>query len=210
MKNNYEITIVGFIIFIVLISAVVSTGNSGCDVPSFLQKGDMVFMDIKPNIAEKTSYSVGYSNDHVEMYLGHEYGDGSKFLGATHSGVRIISWSNLTALAQNFTYYRVVACSAQINKSCAFALGRLGAPYQYPIKDYVRKIKNPDYPHRTANKWSCSELIWAAYYNAGIDIDHNRWSIFPWGVPAITIGSPFIFTRNEITSSRNVFQITES
>lgn len=59
--------------------------------------------------------------------------------------------------------YRVSgATSTDVNNAVSFCVGQLG-------KDYG-DLTNKSYSS-TTEKWYCSELVWAAYYNQGIDIE---------------------------------------
>jgi hypothetical protein len=84
--------------------------------------------------------------------------------------------------------------SKQIQNAIDFARRQVGKEFQI---EWINKNYNPtDVKNDSlANKWYCSELIWAAYYNCynefpentdeelyvygqGIDIDFNGWKRF--------------------------------
>ena len=62
--------------------------------------------------------------------------------------------------------YRVKdANETQIDNAIAFIIAQLGKPYQV---EYAKSY-SPDSPN-----WYCSELIWAAYYHQGINLDDEN------------------------------------
>jgi hypothetical protein len=70
---------------------------------------------------------------------------------------------------------RVNATAEQKQNAIKFAENQVGKRFDF---DHDKENKNfdpkdPNDPN--ANKWYCSELVWAAYYNQGIDIDYNGW-----------------------------------
>lgn len=172
-------------------------------VPYYLDEGDLMFMDLKPGYSWK-SLNKGNSNDHVAMYMGD-----NTFIESDHSGVHNRSYGDFFEYYQNFTYWEVDATELEKSDAIDFAINQLGSSYQY-CNESVRKIADPDDGHWTADIWYCSELVWAAYYSASdgnIDIDQNDWSIIPWGIPAVSIGTPLVCTTNDITQDGLVDQL---
>jgi len=66
---------------------------------------------------------------------------------------------------KNVTVLRVSsASSSQINNAVSFCTGQLGKAYKL---DFAKNTSPNE------KDWYCSELIWAAYYNQGINIETN-------------------------------------
>ncbi len=172
-------------------------------VPASVHKGDIIFMDIKPGVGEKKSYLKGTSNDHCALYLGHDYLDGNQFVEASHSGVGTISYSTLKDWYENFTFYEVATASD--TQKAAAVQWAMGSPpsgednYQYWFHG-MRKCNDPYGWPITSNLWYCSELVWAAYYNQGFDIDYNDWTIDFLGTPSVIIGHPTQYVTNQLTA----------
>jgi len=152
-------------------------------VPSYVQRGDIVLMDMKGHVI---LWSIpGYSNDHAAIYLGHEFRDGSYFIHASVRGVTYITYDMCHLVFEHFTFYYVNnANNSQIEDAIHWAVEQLGAKYQYffPEKLYRGmmelglKCEDPNNSEvETADRIYCTELAWAAYYNQGIDIDQNGW-----------------------------------
>lgn len=174
-------------------------------VPDYVQRGDIVFMD-------STDYDSiwaipGYSNDHAAIYLGHDYEDGSYFINACGQGITIVNYDFFNSFLENFTYYRVInANNSLIEQAIKWAEDRLGAKYQC----FFPQLFNPKWWYigmfelgekcadpknktiKTAGRFYCSELVWASYYNQGIDIDQNGWEEVK---PVPSNGIPKFFRR---------------
>jgi uncharacterized protein YycO len=56
----------------------------------------------------------------------------------------------------------------------SFAESQIGKSYQDLNwrKPWSNRTKDPDI---NSSAWYCSELVWAAYFSVGIDIDKNKW-----------------------------------
>jgi hypothetical protein len=149
--------------------------------PSNLEIGDLVFFD---SMSPPGRWNVtGF--DHVAMYIGE-----NRYLGSMRNTEKQVAEINIT----NFTYFynvlhltnptfaRVVtATSEQIQGAIDWGLSRIGDRYQTWDP---QKMANPNSGYCTAQKWYCSEFVWAAFYNNGIDVDKNRWDRdFPWFFP---------------------------
>ena len=169
--------------------------TSKCErkVPDCVEKGDILIMDMA--LFQESKYMIpGPYNEHTAFYIGdnqfiHAGGDGDP------PQVVIRNYSRFYKPAKNLAFVRVTtANSSQIEAAINFSLEQLGkkfqsylTPWDFPWFDL--KYHNPDHfwiP--TANKWYCSELPWAAYYNQGIDIDSNGWKLnIPGYRPIIAI-----------------------
>lgn len=154
-------------------------------VPAYLEIGDMLFLD---STSDNPRWNVS-GKDHACIYIGN-----NEFVGTTYNEITEVAEVNI----ENYTHFMTseslknpafgyVASATDAEKQAAvnWALSRIGDAYQYlsPLK-----IANPDLPLPTADKWYCSEIVWAAYYNLDecIDIDQNGWSPIPWLVPAVS------------------------
>ena len=163
-------------------------------VPSYVQRGDIILMD---TIEYDTIWNIpGYSNDHAAIYLGREYRDGSYFIQTGSSGVRTVTFDFYHLWSQNFTFYYVNnANSTQIENAIFWAFEQLGLKYQfffpfmniYSMGELGLKCEDSSNPNvKTADRFYCMELVWAAYYNQGIDIDYNGWQeLYPTPPPHV-------------------------
>jgi len=163
-------------------------GFDSISVPPYLELGDLVFFD--------STFRPGRWNvrglDHVAIYLGDNH-----FVGTMRNTVKQVAEVNITDYSYFFRvlhfvnplFARVVSATpAQRQAATAWALSRIGDLYQ--IWD-PEKIADPSAQRVTANRWYCSELVWAAYYQVGIDLDQNGWKRdFPWGLPFWSAVSP--------------------
>jgi uncharacterized protein YycO len=195
----------GIFILLILPTNVISTPS----LPAYIEKGDMMFMDIKDEYGNETNMFPGYSNDHVAMYLGENYSGGDDiFIEATpNGGVQTRSYASFFPYYENMTYYRVVnASDEEIDDAVDFTLEREDSDYQ---STGIRKHADPE----NNDEWYCGELIWAGYYSASdgdVDIDVNDWSSFPWFVPAVPIGKPgLIEGRNDIVEDDHVINVLD-
>jgi len=105
-------------------------------------------------------------------YLGHvgifwrDPNDGAYYvieaLGSGVSQTPVETWDT----QRDSAYALTVDCTDDVAAEAAdFALDELGTPYTYA---YLVKDDSPHSPYRY-----CSELVWAAYYNVGIDIEYT-------------------------------------
>ncbi len=149
--------------------------------PPDFQINDLVFFD--------STYSPGRWNvsglDHVAMYLGNDSFICTIRNKTIHSGeVNIVSYARLFlgGSFKNPRYARVInATPEQRHAATNWVISHIKDKYQ---TFDPRKIADPNVSVVTADRWYCSEIIWAAYYNNGIDIDRNGWDRdFPWFFP---------------------------
>jgi uncharacterized protein YycO len=142
-------------------------------IPDCVEKGDILLIDLpydESNIWKKP----GPYNEHSAIYIGN-----NTFIHAenTKHGVTYEN-STLILEAKNLAFLRVKSANSS-NKQAAvnFSKEQVGSEYQKPFAFPWKslKIANPNFPHPTASKLYCMELVWAAYYNQGIDIDQNGW-----------------------------------
>ena len=144
-------------------------------VPDCVEPGDILLIDVG-GWDESTIWKVpGPYNEHAALYIGNNY-----FIHAGHDNNETVSIKNYARFywpAKNIAFIRVKTANlSQKQAAIDWAYDRVGAPYQeftYPPW-FTLMIANPDFPHSTANKWFCMELVWAAYYNQGINIFGNK------------------------------------
>lgn len=140
-------------------------GDSGGTVPPDLQIGDLLFV-------EGAWWVPGASGwDHVAMYIGE-----NRFIeAADYPGTRVVTITPLAFYylwADEIAYGTVTTASAEQRLAAVdFAWSQLYSPYQDPYECWWASPdpNDPDDPY--SGQWYCAELVWAAYYNQGIDID---------------------------------------
>jgi len=103
------------------------------------------------------------------------------------AGVRlkkITDWSNVDI-------FRVPATERQRIVAVSFAGQQIGKKY-----DYLGVLRFLSRRHcNDVQRWFCSELVFAAFKHAGVDLLHR---IAPWEVsPAVLSTSPFLFATNK-------------
>jgi hypothetical protein len=165
--------------------------------PPDFQIDDLVFFD--------STFPPGRWNvrglDHVAIYLGNDSfvcTTKNKITGSFE--VNIVSYDDLfqSTMLKNPCYARVInATPQQRHAATHWALSRIGDKYQTWDP---RKVADPNSSIITADRWYCSEIIWAAYYNQGIDIDRNGWTRdLPWFFPLWSSVSPQdIYDDNDV------------
>ncbi len=155
-------------------------------VPDCVEIGDILIMDIHSDESSEWKRP-GLYNEHAALYIGGNY-----FI---HAGIDlgnivcIKNYSRFYLKAKNFAFLRVKTADQSTKQSAVdWALDRQGKKYQnfFIFPWFGLKIANPDKWNPTANTWYCMELVWAAYYNQGIDIDSTEWNrdpplyLYPW------------------------------
>jgi uncharacterized protein YycO len=105
---------------------------------------------------------------HIAIFVGFDnYGRGWAIESAK-GGVQYLRTGKLLARGyEDLALGRVNADSSQIYMALTFAQEQLGKPYDFQW--YSKQVYGSSY--------YCSELAWASYYVAGVDIDENPgWS----------------------------------
>jgi len=138
-------------------------------VPPYIRAGDIVFM-------EQNNYSLKYPGwDHCGIYVGN-----NEFIHAS-GYLQCVVKQNISLFEQfdcEIVYGKVITSNeTQRINAINFAEGQIGKPYN------VRHLKHTNF---NSTAWYCSELVWAAYLNQGIDIDRNGWN-FPHYVGPLEI-----------------------
>lgn len=150
--------------------------NDNFTVPDCVQIGDIVLIDFwvdQSNLWKRP----GLYNEHSGIYIG------NNTLIEANGAVRYRNYSLFHEYAKNLVFLRVkTANESQRNAAVAWAKSKIGLPYQgffdYPW--FGLKIAHTDRRFPTANELYCMELLWAAYYTQGIDIDRNGWKFPCW------------------------------
>lgn len=151
-------------------------------VPECVQVGDLMLLDTR--FDESNQWKVpGLYNEHGGIYIGNNTLIDA---GLIHDpdGVYAYDYSAFYYSQKNFVFLRVkTANESQRHAAAKWAISKIGTSYQYFFSPpwFGLKISNTSLPFPTADKFYCMELLWAAYYNQGIDIDQNEWK-FPWWV----------------------------
>jgi hypothetical protein len=162
--------------------------------------GIVVFGGLSPIFAQDDSH---YSN-HVYQYMSNQAASSNQnekttgqyppdfqiddlvFFDSTYPPGRwnVVSYDVLFngGILKNPRYARVINATAEQRQAATqWVITRVGDKYQ---TFDPQKIADPNNSRFTANRWYCSEIIWAAYYHLGIDIDRNGWDRdFPWFFP---------------------------
>jgi len=165
----------------------IATTVDECIVPKCVEEGDILFMDVL--YPETSRYKIpGPHNEHTAFYIGD-----NQFIhagGDLNAMVCIKNYSRFKSKAKNLAFVRVITANYSIKQDAInWSKKQRGKSFQ----DYFQppwfdiKCHNPDlwwFPK--SSEWYCSELVWAAYYNQGIDIDSNGWK-HPWRVRIVEI-----------------------
>ncbi len=150
--------------------------NDNFTVPDCVQIGDIVLIDFwvdQSNLWKRP----GLYNEHSAIYIG------NNTLIEANGVVRYRNYSLFHEYAKNLAFLRVkTASESQRTAAVEWAKSKIGFSYQgffdYPW--FGLKIANTDRRIPTANEFYCMELLWAAYYTQGIDIDRNGWKFPCW------------------------------
>lgn len=97
-----------------------------------------------------------------------------RLIEAIQPGVRRSVLDDERVVDKGVTILRTNASSRVINKVVNFCIKQLGKDYAYDA------AKNTSENEKT---WYCSELIWAAYKNQGIDLETTGWPNEPGVTP---------------------------
>jgi len=182
----------------------------------YLQQGDIIFMDsaINGNIYEIKNFPAEgiNSNDHCALFVGYNPDDPNNNNDwCIHAGdpvqyARLYGAGGLASTHVNFSIYRVAnATLDQIIDVTRWERDRViqGCHWQniaLNINKDWDNVYDPSFPF-VKNRFYCTELHWAAYYNTTwwahqadpskpiIDIDNNGFSIVPYDThPCVNIG----------------------
>jgi len=201
MKKNYKksVLFLGLMSVLAMVSNLFLTPALSDDISKLpytpiIFPGDLIFMEYKNEIIQDVGFT---SNDHVALYIGNNMCVSAGFVLNPYNTVDYVPLSYYTG--SNFSSLklgRVITATGTIrNAAVSWAIARIGSPYQEWFGEYgfphPEKCANPNNPLvSTSGQWYCSELVWAAYYNQGIDIDNNGWGILPYYFPCVNMGLP--------------------
>jgi hypothetical protein len=166
--------------------------------PSYLQPGDIVCCEIRDFLVKLGGHDVApgdkFGFDHVALYRGKgRVTSNNRFIMDDKFGIDYVIEATflpfpgvrytplfLLLLYSNLYFAKVTNADYEIRQGAIdFAEGRLGDEYQhFWYADGVSWHANNNYDDENdinSNKWYCAELVWASYYNQGIDLD----PIFP-------------------------------
>ena len=162
------VVVTGIVCIMLVSHGTVKSHNTGVELgrgemtSSILEVGDLVFCEL-------AFYNLDPGWDHVAMYIGD-----NSVIEATLGGdgvVRYNTLSNMSSYMKAMCFGSVAtANTSQQQAAVEFARSQIGKPYQYLdlLQPGINRLKDPD---TNASAWYCSELVWAAYYNQGINID---------------------------------------
>jgi hypothetical protein len=145
-------------------------------VPDCAEIGDLFLIDFwvdQSNLWKRP----GLYNEHGAIYIG------NNTLIEANGMVRYRNYSLFHNYAKNLVILRVKSANeSQRYAAVAWAESKIGLPYQvfFDFPWFGLKIADTNRSFPTANELYCMELIWAAYYNQGIDIDRNGWKFPIW------------------------------
>jgi hypothetical protein len=154
-----------------------NTLNETILVPDSVEIGDLILIDLTADQSNLWKRPGPY-NEHSALYIGN-----NTFVEA-NGVVRYRDYTSFYLLQRNLVFLRVkTANESQRHAAAAWAISKIGVTYQYFFESpwFGLKIAHTDLLFPTANELYCMELLWAAYYAQGIDIDQNGWK-FPWWV----------------------------
>ena len=219
-KNLKKLFLKIFIILIVF-EFIIPTGISTYDnvnnnllVPEYLEVGDLLFCDMDMefvNTVKSLGFDIPYtytqpgpSNDHVAMYIGNDQfieaspyhrGDDGKLHGVLVSDIGLIKlWG------KNLKYAKIDVSDDLKENAVKWALSQIGQPYQ---SDYINKNADPlDKSDQYSDEWYCTELVWAAYKNQGLNLDDAEEGIVT--ILDIQSSSSFVFYNQEVEDNSKV------
>jgi hypothetical protein len=144
-------------------------------IPDGVEIGDMMLVDLALDQSNPWKLPGKY-NEHSAIYIG------NNTLIEANGVVRYRNYTQFSQWCKNYAFIRVkTANESQKRAAAEWAKSKIGYPYQvvFDFPWFAIKIANTSRNIPTANEIYCVELLWAAYYNQGIDIDRNGWRP-PW------------------------------
>jgi len=145
-------------------------------VPDCVEIGDLVLVDFfvdQSNLWKRP----GLYNEHGAIYIG------NNTVVEANGVVRFRNYSHFHERQQNLVFLRVKTSNeSQRNAAAAWAVTLVGSPYQnfFDFPWFGFKTADTTRTIAPAKKIYCMELLWAAYYMQGIDIDRNGWRFPCW------------------------------
>jgi uncharacterized protein YycO len=187
-----------FILFILLFFCILGTysfypKSNILSTPSYLQIGDLLFCDYRPDFASfASSFNIhvpdpvttyGPYNDHVALYIGNDmFIEACPYYYDTEEqawiGVVTTHIGTFNLWATNISYGVLTnVTDEQREGAVAWAKNQLGQPYQETI--FPRNMDPFDEDDPTSDHWFCSELIWAAYKHQGVHLEDSWMTVTP-------------------------------
>jgi hypothetical protein len=148
-------------------------------VPEGVEIGDLILVDIRLDQANPWKRP-GLFNEHSAIYVGND------MLIEANGVVRYRNFTQFSHWCRNFVFLRVkTANESQRLAAAEWAKSKIGTAYQvfFDFPWFGLKIADTNRKFPTANLLYCAELLWAAYYNQGIDIDRDGWTYPYWVTP---------------------------
>lgn len=153
-------------------------------VPACVKVGDLLVLDARYDDSSPWKRPGPY-NEHGAIYIGVNETSGEDMFVEARGPVHNTSYTKFyNNLQRNLVFLRVkTANDSQRQAAVDWAKRQIGLDYQVFFSNFTLglKIANTSLHFPSADRLYCMELIWAAYYNQGIDIDRNGWR-FPWWV----------------------------
>lgn len=155
--------------------------NKDVRVPDCVKEGDLLLIDWVFDVGEDESniwFRSGPYNDHGALYIGN-----NTFVDSRKKGIVANNYYRFCRFKKNLVFLRVkTANESQRHAAVEWAKSMIGFTYQdfFEFPWFGLKIAHTDLLFPTADKIYCMELLWAAYYLQGIDIDKNGWHFPPW------------------------------
>jgi hypothetical protein len=109
-------------------------------------------------------------------------------------GVRIVPWAEVMASGERVDLFRVAGLTEEQEIAVReFLWDQIGKPYDYTM--VARFISRRQEERTSSGKWFCSELVFAAFAQAGVKLLER---IEPWAVsPGMLSLSPLLEMKNE-------------
>jgi hypothetical protein len=148
-------------------------------VPEGVEIGDLILVDIRLDQANPWKRP-GLFNEHCAIYIGNDT------LIEANGVVRYRNFTQFSHWCRNFVFLRVkTANESQRFAAAEWAKSKIGMAYQvfFDFPWFGLKIADTNRKFPTANLLYCAELLWASYYNQGIDIDRDGWTYPYWVTP---------------------------
>ncbi len=180
-----------------------STSVEKMTVPEGVEIGDLVLVDIRGDQGNPWKRP-GLFNEHSAIYIGN---------GTLIEANGVVRYRNLTQFCQwckNYIFLRVkTANESQRIAAAEWAKSKIGTAYQvfFDFPWFGLKIADTNRKFPTANLLYCAELLWASYYNQGIDIDRDGWTYPCWVTPNdILYDDDVEMIYRNVTNSTDIIQ----
>lgn len=188
-------------------SVIVATDNikvaETMNVPECVEIGDLMLVDIRLDQANPWKRP-GLFNEHCAIYIGNDT------LIEANGVVRYRDFTQFSHWCRNYVFLRVkTANESQRLAAAEWAKSKIGTAYQvfFDFPWFGLKIADTNRKFPTADILYCAELIWAAYYNQGIDIDQNGWAFPIWVTPKDILNDDDVeIIYKDVTNTTEIIQ----